>query len=272
MAELPKKPEFVRRIFEEGVRYMEQLLEENERLRLTLAHERDIRRSTSVEEVDRLRKQLQLALEDAASARRQLDQLRAELVRVSAENREFADACVSLQERQAALSSLYAASYELHASLELNAVLQCLVEVVVNLLGSESFAIYMLDEGLEELKLATDVGIPETAPRHLALGHGKIGQAALSTETFVEAKAPLAPGEPLVCVPFRVRETPVGVLAIFGLLQQKRGITELDRELFRLLSAQASTALHGAQLYSREARRAATYEGLADLVRPRVRP
>ena len=37
MSESPNKSEFVRKIFDEGVRYMEQLLEENERLRKALA-------------------------------------------------------------------------------------------------------------------------------------------------------------------------------------------------------------------------------------------
>lgn len=263
----PGKPEFVRKIFEEGVRYMDQLLEENERLRLALAQERDTKRATSEEEVARLRAQLTLALEDGASARRQLDALRTELTRVAAENNEFAEACVALQEKQAALSSLYAASYELHASLDLQSVLQSLFEIVVNLLGSESFAIYLTDDRMEELRIAMDLGLPPTVPRTLRVGHGTIGQALYTPDSFVELPPDPAPDEPLVLVPFRVRDQGVGVLSIFRFLPQKKGISDLDRELFRLMSAQASTALHGASLYAKSERRAATFEGLVELVR-----
>ena len=70
MSTTPPRSEFVRKIFEEGVKYMEQLVEENERLRLALAKQRDQERSSTPEEVARLRKQLALALEDAKSAKK----------------------------------------------------------------------------------------------------------------------------------------------------------------------------------------------------------
>lgn len=263
----PRGPEFVRKLFEEGSRYMEQLLEENERLRLTLVRERDAARSASPEELSLLKRRLALAQEDAEASRKQHDTLRAELDRIEAENREFADICVVLQEKQAALSSLYAASYELHASLELSEVLETLTEIVVNLLGSESFAIYLTDEKLSALQVKVEVGLPPLAARTLETGHGLIGRAVASDEPWFEAEHSDA-SEPIVVVPLRVREQTVGVLAIFAFLPQKKGITDLDRELFRLVSAQAATALHGAQLYLKESRRAATFEGLVDLIRP----
>lgn len=265
------RSDFVRRIFEEGARYMDQLVEENERLRLQLARERDRTRATSPEEVTRLRTQLSLAQEDADSARRQLDELRAEIERVTAENREFADVCVRLQEQQAALSSLYTASYELHASLDLQGVLDSLMEIIINLLGSESFGIYLADERHTALKVVLEVDLPPLAPRTLEIGHGVVGRAVLSSERYIEPEQ-AEPGTPLVVVPLRVHDQPVGVLAIHGLLAQKKGVlTDLDRELLRLVSAQAATALHGAMLYAKEARRAATFEGLVDLIRSKPR-
>jgi GAF domain-containing protein len=200
------------------------------------------------------------------SARSQHDALRAELDRVQNENQEFAESYVSMQEKQAALSSLYAASYELHASLEMPAVLSSLQEIIINLLGSESFGIYITDEKHPVLKMGVEVGLPALAPRTLEFGHGVIGQAVLSDEPWLEYEAP-AEHDPLVVVPMKVRDRVVGALAIFRFLKQKNGVTDLDRELFRLLSAQAATALHGASLYAKEARRAATFEGLVDLIR-----
>lgn len=263
----PKGPEFVRQLFEEGSRYMDQLLEENERLRLALARERDAQRAASPEEISRLKRRLALAVEDAEAARKQHDALRAEIDRIEAENREFADICVVLQEKQAALSSLYAASYELHASLELSDVLETLTEIVINLLGSESFAIYVTDERLPALQVQVDIGMPELAARTLEMGHGVVGRAVADEDAWYEADHN-DPSEPIVVVPLRVRDETIGALAIFAFLPQKKGISDLDRELFRLVSAQAATALQGARLYQKESRRAATFEGLVDLIRP----
>lgn len=266
-----ERSDFVRRIFDEGARYMDQLVEENEKLRLELARERDKTRAASPEELSRLRTQLALAQEDSASAHRQLESLREEIERISTENREFAEVCVRLQEQQAALSSLYTASYELHSSLELQGVLESLMEIIINLLGSESFAIYLADEKQRSLRAMLEVDLPPLAPRTLEIGHGVVGKAALSGERFIEPKQEDA-GTPRVLVPLRVHDQPVGVLAIHGLLPQKQGIlSELDRELLRLVSAQAATALHGAMLYAKEARRAATFEGLVDLIRSKPR-
>jgi nitrate/nitrite-specific signal transduction histidine kinase len=267
MSDPSNKSEFVRKIFDEGVRYMDQLLEENERLRKALAKERDAHRVTP-EDVARLRSQLTLALEDAASARRQLDELRADMTRVESENSEFAAACVSLQEKQAALSSLYAASYELHASLDLKEVLQSILEIVLNLLGSESFALYLADEKHEQLRVALQEGLPPLAPQILGFGQGFVGRALAAPDAWIEHEGTPIDGEPVVVVSFRVRETAVGALAIFAFLPQKKSVTDLDRELFRLVSAQAATALHGALLHAREARRAQTLEGLIELIRP----
>jgi GAF domain-containing protein len=96
-----------------------------------------------------------------------------------------------------------------------------------------------------------------------------IGKAVVSEEPWMEFPTPAA-HEPFVVVPLKVHERVVGALAIFRFLKQKRGVTDLDRELFRLLSAQAATALHGATLFAKEARRAATFEGLVDLIRSGV--
>ena len=70
---------------------------------------------------------------------------------MQSENQEFAESYVSMQEKQATLSSLYAASYELHASLELPAVLNSLQEIIINLLGSESFGIYLFGGSSDQI-------------------------------------------------------------------------------------------------------------------------
>jgi GAF domain-containing protein len=263
----PQGLEFVRRIFDEGWRYVEKLAEENDRLRLALARAQDGVRPPVEDDAPRLREQLKLAQEESARAHAKLDELQHEFARVVRENREFATGYVNMESRVSSLSALYAASHELHARLDVSYVLSRLQEIVVDLLGSESFAIYVADEAQRVLTPAVVMDVPPLATQPVTLGVGDLGRAALDTNAWVEI-ASIEVDTPRVVVPLRVHERLVGALAIFQFLPQKRsGVTELDRELFQLLSAQAATALHGAMLFAKEQRRAATLSGLVELVR-----
>ena len=55
------------------------------------------------------------------------------------------------------------------------------------------------------------------------------------------------------CVPLKLDDKVTGVIAIFGLLPQKGGIEELDRELFDLLATQAAFARYCTGLHAKVA-------------------
>ncbi|HEV7502928.1 MAG TPA: hypothetical protein VGQ33_23075, partial [Vicinamibacteria bacterium] len=74
------------------------------------------------------------------------------------ENREFARRCVQLEEHSANLANLYAATYQLHATLEPDAVVNCIVEISVNLIGAAEFALYLLEETRTEFALRVREG------------------------------------------------------------------------------------------------------------------
>ena len=96
--------------------------------------------------------------------------------------------------------------------------------------------------GLEPLAL--------TRPAHdLRLGAGTIGRATRDGETWVVGKGDPAGALPAernltACIPLRVDGRVIGAIAIFRLLRHKRGLEDVDRELFALLSTQAAAALH----------------------------
>jgi hypothetical protein len=54
--------------------------------------------------------------------------------------------------------------------------------------------------------------------------------------------------EPKVCVPLIVGDTMLGMFVVFSFLVQKTCITELDRELFKLLGGHAAMAIFAARL------------------------
>ena len=73
-------------------------------------------------------------------------------------------------------------------------------------------------------------------------------------------------GQPIVCVPLAVQNSPIGAITIYSLLQQKEGFSALDHELFTVLGGHAATALFAARLYSQSARKLNTIQGFIDLL------
>ncbi len=71
---------------------------------------------------------------------------------------------------------------------------------------------------------------------------------------------------PIVCIPLRIEERPIGAIAIFRLLVQKDSFAPLDHELFTLLAGHAATSIFAAQLYAQSERKLNTIQGFIDLL------
>jgi GAF domain-containing protein len=71
---------------------------------------------------------------------------------------------------------------------------------------------------------------------------------------------------PIVCIPLRIEERPIGAIAIFKLLAQKDTFAPLDHELFALLAGHAATSIFAAQLYGQSERKLNTIQGFIDLL------
>ena len=59
----------------------------------------------------------------------------------------------------------------------------------------------------------------------------------------------------------------LGVIAIYSLLTQKDGFTDVDHELFELLGSHAATALYSAKLFSTMVRKKETLQGFLDVIK-----
>ena len=138
---------------------------------------------------------------------------------------------------------------------------------MINLVGAEVFAVYILDEGTGELGVAASEGAPLPDFPRCKLGSGAIGKALQSTEPTcwkTDRSEDLA--QPIVCIPLSVQNSPIGAITIYSLLQQKDGFTALDHELFTVLGGHAATALFAARLYSQSERKLNTIQGFIDLL------
>jgi len=176
-----------------------------------------------------------------ASLRTQLDALRQERARLK-ERLSEADA------RETSLVGLCAASHRLHETFERRTLLDILRDIINNIVGSEELGIFELDAARSMLVLVHSMGIEPAGLQSIPLGHGIIGQTALTGQLFVASAGkgpPAAENESALtaCVPLRVGSRFWGVIAIFGMLPHKPTLGDSDLELFELLEKQAGLVL-----------------------------
>jgi hypothetical protein len=232
----------VARVRDNTRKYIEELLRENVRLRAA---------------VDRIGGESQ-------TLRQQLDQLRGDLDRreeqharllellgaAEAQTRQFEDRFSEVEQQNASLAALYAASYQLHATVRMGEVLLAIQEIVINLLGSEELAILGFDSRGHLTPLAS-VGVDSTQLAGVRIDDGLVGRA-IASKTPELSQTELGDGHGMTaCIPLVVDDRVLAVIAVFRLLPQKQALDAFDRELCELLGTHAATALYCAELHDR---------------------
>jgi hypothetical protein len=181
------------------------------------------------------------------------------------ENRDFARRCVQLEEHSANLANLYAATYQLHATLDPDAVVNCIVEISVNLIGAAEFSLYLLEEGKGDFALRVREGELPPEITHLPEPVYPLEQSAV-----VEKRTLFAVEKqegPICCVPLLHEDRLIGLLSIYALLSHKAAFTPLDRELLELLSGQAAVALVSSQSFASIDRKLKTVQRVMDFIK-----
>jgi len=266
--------DYVRRAHEATTRHSEALLSENERLRSRVAvlevTVSELERRLSAAErtatmVDPLRSlaarlesdkiSLQRSLteleEELSGSRRDFSELRRRLETVEDENRRAQEEHAEIVQRSAHLANLYVASYRLHETLRRSAVIEAIQEIIVNLVGSEEFGIFELDEVRGTLSLTEWWGNEAAGLDSGQRSPTPIVQTALSGEVYIAPAEPANAARALTaCIPLKVEGRVIGVIAVFRLLAHKPALEAIDLELFDLLAMQAGIALHCTRFHS----------------------
>jgi GAF domain-containing protein len=217
---------------------------------------------------------------------RALDSMAVDLARAREGERAAGDLGRRLQEAEAAraalqarlrdnetqlgrLMTLYVATYQLHCTLDPREVQSTIVDIVLNLLGAESFVLLLRPNQASPLEItiahAPDGGLPPSFQ-----GPAYDGGDPLVDATLGEGALRFGPeaGSPaLAAVPLRVQDVIVGALVVFRLLAHKPGFLNEDRELFDLIGAHAASALVASRVYAGMARKLRTLEELMSLVK-----
>jgi len=257
-----KKSEELVDMLRKGRAFTEELMSENERLRyrvVQLEAERINPSETLIKEVERLR------VENGQMAQK-LEFLDGKFQQVEAENKDFAQRYVEVEEQNESLANLYVASHRLHSTLDSVEVVECIKEILLNMIGSEDFGLFVMDDETSGLVRAGYEG--ETAGtqeyERIALGEGLEGVVALGGEPFLSETADEGH---CACVPLKIKNRVVGVIAIYSLLSHKKGLSMLDHKLLELLAGHAASALISSKLYSMADRKLRTIEGFMSLLR-----
>ncbi len=253
-------------LFEKGADFTRELMQENERLRSELATiaDRNERAARTPEDWNELRDEMvqRIAVleEECTSVRERLDQ-------VELEKSQFAQRHVEVEEENNNLANLYVASHQLHSTLDLDEVVKIIMEIVINLIGAEVFAIYLLEGEDSELTPVAAEGRCVSEFPVTSIGQGALGKAAAAQEAtcWDEARSDDL-SQPIVCVPLVVQGRSIGAISVYSLLSQKHGFTVLDHELFNMLGGHAATAIFAAKLYSQSERKLNTIQGFIDLL------
>lgn len=190
--------------------------------------------------------ELRAKLEDSQERQNKLqDQLHS----VEGENQRLGERFHLLEDQVTKISYLFAASRQLLESPDPSTMISAITEIVINSIGSEEFALYVLDDASAELRQIAAMG-PQ-AHRWKALKPGEDPLGCLLTRGEMALTEPGETEQPAAFVPLRHEGRLAGALVVFRLLPHKMAFRPVDRELFELLGTHAARALCPARLHEK---------------------
>jgi len=252
--------------------YTNSLLRENEKLRaMSTALESDKRRlelevieaRDILEQKEELRcamtsfnsarsellNELATAKRDRDAATQELDKLRAQVDQMAGDNEKYIAQYHQIEHVSSNLSNLYVASYQLHSSVERRTVLDTILEIVVNLIGSEEVAVLETDEEGRDFRMAASFGVDATRLNDANQGNARIVERLAIGELYIDDAGATDEESLTALVPLKIDGNVIGAIVVFRLLEHKQRLQPVDHELFELLAVHASTALYCANLH-----------------------
>lgn len=255
-AELKQKRDaFLHTFFKRGAELTDELVHENKRLRDTIAKlEQDNAALKTQLASDR-------AIRDALRKIEELEREKSRLLSSMHEQEEITgkmtNRFVEIESELESFANLYVASFQLHISLGLRTVVRHVKELLVQLVGAKSLAVYFVNEERRRLEPIASDGVDLATVPAVPLQDGAPADpvAAAVERAFLTGVPHVAEGEvsaqPAACIPLHIDDRNVGVIVVYALLEQKPRFVTVDRELFKLLGAHAAGAIVGAFHYSR---------------------
>ncbi len=253
-AELKEKRDaFLHTFFQRGAELTDELVKENRRLHEQLS---------GLEEENASLK-TQLASDQAIrDLLRKIDELEREKTRLLStvhEQEEITSRVshrfVEVESELESFANLYVASFQLHGSLRVRSVLRNVKELLGQLVGARSLAVYFADQEARRLLPIGSEGVDIGALPAIPLQEGAAVdpvEAAIE-RAYLTGVPHISDGEgtpaPAACIPLQLEDRIVGIIVVYALLDHKKRFVTVDRELLKLLGAHAGAAFVAAYLW-----------------------
>ena len=146
------------------------------------------------------------------------------------------------------LMRLNAANARLIESLEQGDAFEAIGEIIANLIGCEEVAMFDYHPERQNFSLAWSKGVEASALQPFLCGAGMFGRAVEQGKSQFQDRQPetaLLPYEKnlTACVILKSSGETVGVIAIFGLQEQKNNLEWVDFELLKFLETYGAVAI-----------------------------
>jgi len=246
-----ERDEFIQTFFKKGARFTQELVRENEALHqqlLELENENAAMRLQikSDEAIRELLTKIE-QLEDDKTA------LLSEVREVEEKSSEVETTYSEVENELSNLASLYVASRQLHSTLSVSSTVRQIKEILEQLVGARSYAVYLLSDDAARLVRIASRGMDQDSYAQVALDEGPVGKAFSEGVAKVAEDGDLSQrtfAVPAACIPLRIADRMVGVIAIIATLEQKTRFVPVDYEFFKLLSGHAASAIVAARLFA----------------------
>jgi hypothetical protein len=260
-----KRDAFLHTFFKRGAELTEELVGENRRLKEQLA--------AFEEENAALKTQLasDKAIRDLLRKIDELEREKARLLSAVRSQAEIGHRFAEVESELESFANLYVASFQLHLSLRPRTAVRHVRELLVQLVGVRTLAIYLADDSKNGLAPVAAEGIDVATLPAILLGDGPQSDPvhAIVERTYLTGVSHIAEGEPTAppaaCVPLQMEDRTVGAIVVYALLEHKKGFVTVDRELFKLLGAHAGSAIVSAYLWGQAGGRLPSPDALREL-------
>ncbi len=198
----------------------------------------------------------------------ELNLLNTQIAELEKRTKKFRRRYEDVEQYNTALSNVYIASNQLHATLDFSEVVKTASEILWNLVAAPVFAIFLYNEKTGALALIGGEGIKGRFPNGV-LEHteGMVHDAL--TEGVSLFLDDVVSGDPLAVVPLKIEGRGViGLITIYEIEQHKGKLSDLDKELFDLLASQTATALTSSKVYSETIKKVKSMESFINLIKP----
>lgn len=226
-------------VFKKGTEFTQDLLKENERLRFrVLEVEQQYRSETPHAELQLLKDRLQRAETEKQEI---LDKISS----VEQKNLDFSNRYAEIEAENNLLANLYITTYQLHSTFDVSEIIRIIEEILLNLVGVDQFSLLLSDENEQLFQpIINEAGEPQIVAVENSDVH--VAAALIDGQSWIagadELKT-LGDAEVRAVIPLLVDDDVIGALAIYRLLAQKSGFSEIDEEIFNLLGDHAAMAI-----------------------------